>query len=280
VRIGSGAARELQLTELTRAGAFLRAEGDLPPLLSRLEVNLAHPALRAPIPLAAEVVRHVSPAEASAWRMKPGFAVQFLDLSADARAAVAAVLDARGGPPQATPPPPTVAGEERLREMEARTGGLHYAFLGVPPDAEFSEIRRAVKAIRSELEALLAQPRAADHPARATKLLTRLEAAAQALASPAERLRHDGERGNWRGVSRCLAAGLPAPLVEARRRELLEAHPDRAAEAQRQLARAQVARKLGNAEAAVSAYEAALAADPLDAATLGGYVAFRRELGR
>jgi serine/threonine-protein kinase len=280
VRTGSGTSRELQLAELTRAGAFLRAESNLPPLLSRLEVALAHPVLRAPVPLPAEVVRHVSPSEASAWRMEPGFAVQFVDLSADARAAVAAVIDARGGPPRPIPPTPTAGGEERLRELEGRTSGLHYAFLGVPPDAEFSEIRRAAKSIRSELEALLARPRAADHPARATRLLTRLEAAAQALSSPAERLRHDGERGNWRGVSRCLAAGLPVALVEARRRELLEAHPDRAEEAQRQLARAQVARRLGNAEAAAKAYEAALAADPLDAATLQGYVAFRREVGR
>ncbi|HSN90163.1 MAG TPA: protein kinase [Anaeromyxobacteraceae bacterium] len=279
VRIGAGAPRQLQLAELTRAGAFLRAEADLPPLLSRLELSLFHPVLSAPVLLPAEVVRHVSPAEASAWRMKPGFAVQFLDLAPEARAAVAAVLDARGGPQRATPPP-SAGGEERLREVEARAGGLHYAFLGVPPDAEFSEIRRAAKSLRAELEGLAARPDAPDHPARATRLLARLDAAAQALGSPAERLRHDGERGNWRGVQRCLAAGLPAPLVEARRRELLKAHPDRAAEAQRQLARAQVARKLGNGEAAVAAYEAALAADPLDAATLEGYVAYRRELGR
>jgi serine/threonine-protein kinase len=276
VRIGSGAARKLPLVELTRAGAFLRAEDDLPPLLSRLEVALAHPALAAPVPLPAEVVRHVSPAEASAWRMQPGFAVQFLEPSADARAALAAVLEARGGPPRTTPPPPTAAGEERLRELEGRPPGGHYELLGVPPDAEFSEVRRSARSIRNELEALLAQPRAADHPARATRLLTRLEAAAQALGTPAERLRHDGERGNWRGVSRCLAAGLPAALVEARRRELLAAHPGRAEEAQRQLARAQVARKLGNAQAATAAYEAALAADPLDAAALEDYLALRR----
>jgi serine/threonine-protein kinase len=280
VRVGTGAPRRLPLVELTRAGAFLRAERDLPPMLSRLDLALAHPSLRAPVSLAAEVVRHVSPAEASAWRMQPGFAVQFVDLSADARAVVAAVLDARGGPPRATPPPPTAAAGDRLRELEGRAAQGHYELLGVPPDAEFSEIRRAAKSIRGELDGLLARPGAADHPTRATRLLTRLEAAAQALGTPADRLRHDGERGNWRGVSRCLAAGLAAPLVEARRRELLAAHPDRAQEAQRQLARAQVARKLGNAEAAATAWEAALAADPLDPAAIEGYLALLRGPGR
>jgi hypothetical protein len=38
-----------------------------------------------------------------------------------------------------------------------------------------------------------------------------------------------------------------------------------------------VARKLGNAAAAAAAWEAALAADPLDVSALDGYVAWRRE---
>jgi len=80
-------------------------------------------------------------------------------------------------------------------------------------------------------------------------------------------------------VERCLQAGVPAALVEARRRELLGAEPHRAAEAQRQLARAEVARKLGNAQAAASAFEAALAADPLDGRARDAYAAFRRSSG-
>jgi serine/threonine-protein kinase len=276
LRGASGPARRLPVAELTRAGAFLHAQQGLPPLLSRVRLGLSHPALRVPLELAGEVVRHVSPDEARAWRMSPGFAVQFVDLAPEARAAVAAVLDARGEPSAATPPP-VAAGDGRLAELEAGAGGTHYAFLGLPSDAEFSEVRRAVKSIRGELEALRTRPRAADHPARANALLNRLGAAAEALSSPAERLRHDAERGNFAGVARCLAAGLPAALVEARRRELLAASPRRAADAQRELARAQVARKLGNGEAASAAYQAALAADPLDTRTLEAYLAWRRE---
>jgi serine/threonine-protein kinase len=277
LRAGSAAARRVPVAELTRAGAFLRAEGELPALLSRVRLALSHPALGAAVEVAAEVVRHVSPAEAAAWRMQPGFAVQFVDVAPEARAAITAVLDARGGTARPTPPPPPPAGDARLAELEARAGGTHYGFLGIPLDAEFAEVRRASKTIRAELEGLRAQPRAADHPSRANALLARLEAASQALAVPAERLRHDAERGNFAGVARCLAAGLPAALVEARRRDLLAASPRRVAEAQRELARAQVARKLGNVEAASAAYEAALAADPLDAKTLEAYLALRRE---
>jgi hypothetical protein len=48
------------------------------------------------------------------------------------------------------------------------------------------------------------------------------------------------------------------------------------AEAQRQLARARVAGKLGNVEAAARAYAAALAADPLDLETHEALAALRR----
>jgi serine/threonine-protein kinase len=136
--------------------------------------------------------------------------------------------------------------------------------LGVPQDAEFGDVRRAVRALREELEAIRARPGAPDEPARATALLARVEAAQAALGAPASRLGHDAHRGNHRGVARCIAAGVPGALVEARRRELLSADPSRAAEAQRQVARARVALKLRNVEAALAAYEAALAADPLD----------------
>ena len=68
-------------------------------------------------------------------------------------------------------------------------------------------------------------------------------------------------------------------MIEARRREYLERNPGKSKEAQGHLARAQVARKLKNVPAAVAAFEAALAADPLDLATLDAYVAFRRDAG-
>ncbi|ABS25321.1 serine/threonine-protein kinase [Anaeromyxobacter sp. Fw109-5] len=273
VRFGSGVPARLPLRELTRSGAFLRADGGLPPLLSRLRLSLSHSALRAPLAVAAEVVRHVSPAEAEGWRMEPGFAVQFVDLAPEARAAIATLADAQRPAPPESPAP---GGEPLLRDLEGRAGADHYGFLGVPPEAEFADVRRAVRGVREALEAARTRPGAADHPARATALLVRLDAAQAALATPTARLAHDGERGNALGVARCLAAGVPRALVDARRAQLLAATPGREAEASRQRSRAEVARKLGNSGAALAAYEAALAADPLHVATLEAYLALRR----
>jgi len=161
--------------------------------------------------------------------------------------------------------------------LEARAGQTPYELLGVPPDAEFSEVRRALKALRDDLEDVRRSPGAPDHPSRAATLLARVDSAQASLAAPPARLAHDAQRGNFRGVARCVSAGVPTALIEARRRSLLAQSPERAAEAQRQLARAQVARRLGNAPAALAAYEAALAADPLDLATLEVWQAYRRE---
>jgi serine/threonine-protein kinase len=251
----------------------------LPPLQSRAGVVLSHPSLRSGVELQAEVVRHVGPAEAAAWKMAAGFALQFLDPPPEARAALAqlAALSDDGAPQPAGPPRASAAAiDERLAALEARRAGGHYALLGLPQDAEFADVRRALRELRDELEEVRSRPLAAEHPARATALLALLEAARDALGTPAARLAHDARRGNHGGVDRCLKAGVPEALVEARRRELLAAEPGRAAEAQRQLARAEVARKLGNPQAAAAAYEAALAADPLDPGARAAYAAFRR----
>jgi hypothetical protein len=264
--------------EVSRGGIFLRAEKGLPPVRARVKLALSHPTLRGRLELEGEVVRHVSPAEAEAWRTAPGFAVQFTSPPPEARAALAAIADeARSAAP--VPAPSREAVEARLSALEARRGESHYALLGLEPDAEFSDIRRAIRGVREELESLRARPLAPGHPGRATALLGRVESAQDALGTPTARLAYDARRGNARGVARCLAAGVPAALVEARRRELLAERPERAREAQQLLARAEVARKLGNAAAAAQAYEAALAADPLDPALHEAYAAFRRSAG-
>jgi eukaryotic-like serine/threonine-protein kinase len=269
----------LPVAELTRGGVFLRAERRLPPVRTVLKLVLSHPSLRGKVEVEGEVVRHVTPAEAEAWHTDPGFGVQFQSAAPEARAAIGALADeARRDTPLPAPPPTREAMDARLDLLERRRSEGHYAFLALPPDAEFSEIRRAIRTAREELEALRARPLAPEHPGRATALLVRVEAAHDALGTPAARLAYDARQGNASGVGRCLAAGIPAPLVEARRRELLAERPGREAEAQRLLARAEVARKLGNAAAAAQAYEAALAADPLNLPLHEAYAAFRRKI--
>jgi serine/threonine-protein kinase len=280
VRSGS-ATRQLIAVEVTRGGLILRAESDLPPLFSRVALTLSHPSLRAALELNGEVVRHVSADEATRWHMAPGFAVQLVELTPERRAALTDLAEAtRGAASVATPAPaaPRTAAA-LLRDLEERPTTSHYALLGLPLDAEFAEIRKAARELRTRLEGIRARPEAADQHARATALLARLDVAQHALSVPAERLVYDAGRGNYLGVARCMAAGVPQALIAGRRREYLAQHADRARAAQTHLARAQVARKMKNDAAAFAAYEAALAADPLDQTTLEAYVAYRRQVG-
>ncbi len=276
--LGGASPRRLTAAEVSRAGIYLHAERDLPPLFSRVQLSLSHPALRARLLVVGEVVRHYAAAEAAQFKIAPGFAVQFTDLTPERRAALADLAeatrrDARPGPSAPAAP------ADRLRELEARPADTHYGLLALPADAEFSEVRRAARDLRAELEGIRARPQGPDQHARATALLARLDAAQHTLSVPAERLRYDVQRGNYLGVARCVAAGVPQAVIEARRREYLTRQPGKEREAQAHLARANVARRLKNAAAAVAAYEAALAADPLDLATLDAYVAFRRLAG-
>ncbi len=265
VSVEGAAPERAHVAEVTRGGVFVCAEGPLPALRARVRIGIEHPSLRARLDLEGEVIRHVTPTQATEWRMTAGYGVQLVDPTPEARAALSGLADeTRRDTPVPAPPATAAAANERLRALEERGAETHYAFLALPPDAEFVEIRRVIRSVREELEELRSRPLAADHPSRATALLARAEAAQAALGTPAARLAYDARRGNPGGVARCLAAGVPAPLVEARRREILQAFPDRASEAQRQLARSEVARKLGNLDAARLACEAALAADPLD----------------
>jgi serine/threonine-protein kinase len=276
--LGGPSPRRLTAADVSRGGLFVRAETDLPPLFSRVLLSVAHPALRARLSLVGEVVRHVSPSEAAQWKMAPGFAVQLTDLTPERRAALADLVEAtRASPQPATTTP--AASVDRLRELEGRPSATHYGLLGLPPDAEFAEVRRTARELRAELEGIRARPQGPDQHARATALLARLDTAQHTLSVPAERLLYDAQRGNYLGVARCVSAGIPQAVIEARRREHLARNPGKEQEALAHLARAQVARKLKNAVAAIAYYQAALAADPLDLATLDAYVAFRRQAG-
>jgi serine/threonine-protein kinase len=274
------ATRRLVAVEVTRGGLFLGCEIDLPPLFSRVSLSLSHPASRTALALVGEVVRHVSAAEAGRWNMVPGFAVQLLELTPELRVALAdmaeAARDASPRPAQVAAVPSTFA--EQLAELEGRPATTHYALLCLPLDAEFAEIRKAARELRVRLEAIRARPEAPDQHHRATALLARLDVAQHALSVPAERLVYDAGRGNYLGVARCAAAGVPQAVIEGRRREYLARNADRARQSQAHLARAQVARKLKNHAAAFAAYEAALTGDPLDLATLEAYVAYRRQV--
>jgi len=276
---GSAPPRTLPVSDLTRAGLFVHADADLPPVFSRVALSLHHPALPDLLGLAGEVVRHVSREEAGRWKQAPGFAVQLSGLTQGQRSILAALAAAPAQAPAAPPAsrPAQPGQRSRVEALERLPAGDHYALLGLARDAEFSEVRRAARQLRAELEAVRARPEIPALHARATALVGRLDLAQQALSTPAERLPYDVQGRNFLGVARCVAAGIPQAVLEERRRADLAGRSAKAAEAQNHLNRAQMARKLGNPPAALAAYEAALTIDPLDLQALEAYLALRRQ---
>ncbi len=275
---GDPTPRRLRAGELTRAGVYIHAAGNAPPVFSRLRVRLARPAPAPPLELQAEVVRQVSPADAAAWNMPPGFAVQFVDLAPGERSALAqlAAEPARSAP---AAPAPAADAESFLAALEKRARGNHYELLGVTPDADFVEIRASAARLARDVGALRERPLPADKASLAASLLERLSQAAAVLGTPSERLLFDARRGNHLGVARCVAAGIPAQVLESRRRDLIAESPGAEERAQKHLVKAKVARAMRNMPVALAEYEAALEADPLNLSIHEAYWAVRRELG-
>jgi serine/threonine-protein kinase len=287
---GDAAPRRLSASALFKGGMHVHAEGRLPPLFSRVKVSIlrgAEPAL----PVAAEVVRLVSPPDAAAWKMPQGFSLQFVDLGAEQRAAIALLTGEKpaadrpatprpepAGVPATPPPSPADAAASALLEgLWTRPAGDHYALLGVAADADFVEVRSRAKDLRAQIEALRGRRLPPEQAGRVGGLLDRLEQAAAVLGSPTERLLHDAHRGNHAGVARCIATGLSAQIIEGRRREWLAERPGAEERAQKHLARAKVARAMRNHAVAVTEYEAALADDPLSLAIHQAYWTMKRD---
>jgi serine/threonine-protein kinase len=261
-----GGSRRLRVGQVSHGALFLCAEGELPPLLSRLVVPLRGDGRT--VPVTGEVVRHVSPAQAASWGMSPGFALQLHAGGPEERLAVEALAARLRGPAA------TSAGAREtldgatalglLESLEKRAAAGQYELLDVPPDVGLPEAREKARGLRRQVEDLRAKLPPQAQVARVAHLLERIEQAALLLGAPGERLLHDARRGNFRGVARCVTAGVPAAVVESRRRAFLAERPGQEAEARRRLARSQVARKMGNEAAALAELEAALQADPLD----------------
>ncbi|HYS80247.1 MAG TPA: protein kinase [Anaeromyxobacteraceae bacterium] len=263
VRGPDGRRRRLRPSEVTRGGLFLSDDGALPALFSRVAVLVPREG-GAPVELEGEVVRHVAAADAARWHMAQGFALQLGALAPDQRAAVDGLAALLAAPPALTPQPVSVPAPLALTALERRASEGPYELLGARPEEGFPEVRERARAVRRELERLRAGVSPEDQTTRVPALLARVDAAVALLGTAGERLMFDARRGNFQGVAHCVTAGTPASVIEARRQTLLAEEPRRAAEAQRHLARAQVATKLGNFPSALAEFASALRSDPLD----------------
>jgi serine/threonine-protein kinase len=197
-------------------------------------------------------------------------------LGAAERAAVDSLTASLGGAPATTPTPASVPASQAVAALERRAAAGPYELLGTRRDAGFPEIREHGRKVRGEIAALQERLPPAEQASRIPALLAHLDAALALLGAPGERLMYDARHGNFQGVAHCVTAGTPAAVVEARRRALLAEQPENARKAAREVARARVAGKLGNVEAALAAYEKALALDPLDLSVHQAYWELKR----
>ena len=272
---GEPQARPFPAAELTRGGVYLESGPPLPALLSRAVVSVPDGGSGAS-PVPAEVVRVVQPAEAKAWGMAAGFALQFLPTTPAERAALERLTGGAPATPRAEPSDDSAAA--LLEALERHSGGTHYELLGLPPDAELKEVQSRARALRVQLEGLRGRKLSPRHAALVAPLLARVAFAADVIGVASERLAYDARSGNHLGVARCIAAGLPEALLAQRRLEFLRQRPDSEARVRQCLTRAKVARAVGNLDFARAQYEEALAADPLDLDIHRDYWALRREL--
>jgi serine/threonine-protein kinase len=116
--------------------------------------------------------------------------------------------------------------------------------------------------------------------AQFTALLGRLGRARTQLADPEARAAYDAGAGNYQGVARCLAAGLPAAALERLHADWAARFPDRAARAIELLAAAGRLAHDGDRQRAGELLEQALAIDPLNPDLQRRFAALRASGGR
>jgi serine/threonine-protein kinase len=222
----------------------------------------------------AEVVRVVQQAEGQSWGMAAGFALQFLASTPAERAALERLAGGTPSPPRSKAPEDSAAA--LLDDLQQKSAGTHYEFLGLPLDAELKDVQSRARSLRVQLERLRGRMLSARQAGMVAPLLARVALAADVVGVASERIAYDARSGNHLGVARCIAAGLPDALLAQRRQEFLREHPGAAKRASQCLSRAKVARALGNHEFAQAQCEEALAADPLDLDIHREYWALRR----
>lgn len=271
---GESVSREFPATQLSRSGVYLESGPPLPAPFSRVSVSVPGDIDGASL-VPGVVVRLVEPADAKAWGMAAGFALQFHPSTPAERVALERLAGATPSTPRSEPSDESAAA--LLEVLSGKSTGTHYEFLGLTLDAELKDVQSRARSLRVQLEHLRGRNLSPRHAALVAPLLTRVTYAADVLGVASERLAYDVRCGNHLGVARCIASGLPDALLAQRRLAFLREHPGAAERARRCLSRAKVARAVGNQDFARAQFEEALAADPLDLDVQREYWALRRE---
>jgi serine/threonine-protein kinase len=272
--------KRLATADLSRGGVFLCADPPLPPLKSAVKLVLLQSG--GELACDAEVVRHVSQAQAKAWGMSPGFAVQFTGASPALRKAIDCILGGRPieGASKLLALADDPAAETALRPYRKKMTSGHYTFLGLCADVEISEVRRRCRKEIEQLESIAQRPLSEPQRKQVSAALERVQAALASLGTPSKRAEYDAARSNFRGVARCLAAGLSVDEMRELQSGYLAKRPKNETGARLRLVAAQALLSSGNVSQALIEYEAALALDPLSLELHQKYWSLKRRLAQ
>ncbi|HSP78087.1 MAG TPA: serine/threonine-protein kinase, partial [Myxococcaceae bacterium] len=250
-----GGPRAVRVEEVGERGLCIAWEGPLPPLGARLELELSLNGWA--LGCACDVVRLRSADESRAWGTGPGVLLLFSEPSEDIRRLVAQALVH----PEAPGEDPELA---RLLARASTCGEDPYALLALHPHADFAEVLQRAALVERRLEPFWQRSLPAEQRRALEQLRERLERARRTLGEPLARAGFDAVRGNFRGVARCLAAGVPQGELERLRQAFLTARPDAEARARELFDEGIMLEAQRVLDTALARYAEALAVDPLN----------------
>jgi serine/threonine-protein kinase len=250
----------LECQDISKGGMFLSSAKSLPPVFSRVKITIPS---AGNLELLGEVVRHVPPDQAKAWNMAPGFGVQFVEVTPQLRESIVRLT--QGLPQAPRPAQPQVnaqAVDALMLKWRDRMNGDHYIVLGTTPDADLPTVRTRGEEAMRELKSVQAADAA--QKAQLEAAVARVQAALDVIGVPGPRARFDSNRGNFRGVARCILGGLGPLDLERLRQEHLAQHPTSAGAAHVKFLASKGFEANGQVKEAYDACEAALQLDPLN----------------
>jgi serine/threonine protein kinase len=264
VRVADAAHFQRMYTrDVSNTGMFIATDGEMPPLLSTVDLVLLAPSFGR-ITLTGKVVRHVSLADAEARKSRAGFGVELTDFDAAKRQQIESLLSGLPRGRDTSTPDTSTRVQDIIARLTMRPSLDHYQMLGIDPWAEVSQIREATARLLNETQPEQMRDAPKVMLARLEQTRQRIRAVADELLAPIKRAAYDAERGNYEGVARALKAGLSQKELDTLREKYLEEHPGAARAARAAASEAKLAVHAERIDMACKALELALKIDPLN----------------
>src|SRR5262249_44418796 len=156
------------------------------------------------------------------------------------------------------------AAEPLLDYYRRRVNGDHYVLLAMAQDAEIADLRARARDARRDLESLRLRRLSPRQEGQVLTALERLGDATEVLGTPLRRAEYDAHRGNFKGVARCISAGLTVSDLESLRGAYLSSHKGSDTRAQVHFSTGMAWETKDSFDEALAEFERALALDPLN----------------